>query len=107
MVKQVSLAQWSKHLESAARCGATLAGYARRHGLSRSGMYSARQTLKRRAAGGVKAQAPTGFLPVVVPALRARWTARLPNGVELALTGCDSDTGQAWLLALSRLSCGA
>ncbi len=106
MVKQVSLAEWSKHLELAVRSGETLAGYARRHGLSRSGLYSARQVLKRRSAAGMKAKAPRGFLPVVVPGLRSRWTARLPNGVELALCGGDADTEQAWLLALSRLPCG-
>ena len=107
MVKQVSLAEWSKHLELAARSGGTLADYARRHGLSRTGMYSARQVLKRRSAAGVKAKAPVGFVQVVLPGLRSRWTARLPNGVELLLTGGDADTEQAWLLALSRLPCGA
>ena len=106
MAKQVSLSEWSKHLEAAVRIGETLAGYARRHGLSRSGMYSARQVLKRRGAVAVKGKAPRGFVPVGIPGLRSRWTARLPNGVELSLSGGDADSEQAWLLALSRLPCG-
>lgn len=110
MGKQVSLAQWSEHLEAAARQGETVVSYARRHGLSLSGMYSARYTLKQRQALVVKARAPApprGFVPVVVVPSRRQLTARLPNGVELSLEDADPGTVAGWLAALARLPCGA
>lgn len=110
MGKQMSLAQWSAHLETAGRQGETVASYARRHGLSLSGMYSARHALKKRGkALVVKASAPAaprGFVPVVVP-LRGRLTARLPNGVEVTLDGGDEAAMQGVLSTLGMLRCGA
>lgn len=108
MGKHVSLAQWSEHLEAAKRRGETVVSYAGRHGLSVSGMYSARYTLKRRGAAGVKARVrPSGFVPVVVAQATYRLTACLPNGVELSLQGGEAEAVQGLLSALAMLRCGA
>jgi hypothetical protein len=106
----MSLDEWRVHLEAAQGSGMTVADYARQHGLSLSGMYSARYALKRRKAVGAQARARVahgGFVRVVVPSSRGRLTARLPNGVELALEADDEGTVQAVLSALAMLRCGA
>jgi hypothetical protein len=110
MAGLMSLEKWRVHLEAAQASGMTVVDYAREHGLSRSGMYSARYSLKRRKAVGVKARARPargGFVPVVVPRAGDRLTARLPNGVELSLNGGDTEAVHGLLSALSMLRCGA
>jgi len=110
MADLMSLDEWQDHLEAAQGSGMTVADYARRHGLSLSAMYSARYALKRRKAMGAQARgrvAQGGFVRVVAPSSRGRLTARLPNGVELALEADDPSTVQAVLSALWRLRCGA
>jgi transposase-like protein len=108
MAELMSLDEWQVHLEAAGASGMTVADYARRHGLSLSAMYSARYALKRRKAVGARARvAHGGFVRVVAPSSRGRLTARLPNGVELALEADDAGTVQAVLSALWMLRCGA
>lgn len=110
MADLMSLDEWQDHLEAAEASGITVADYARRQGLSLSGMYSARYALKRRKAVGARARARVaqgGFVRVVAPSSRGRLTVRLPNGVELALEADDEGTVQAVLSALAMLRCGA
>lgn len=109
MAGLMRLDEWQVHLESVQASGMTVADYARQHGLSLSGMYSARYTLKQRKAVGVQARprlAQGGFVPAVVPQAKHRLTARLPNGVELSLNAGDTEAVHGLLSALAMLRCG-
>ncbi len=105
--------EWLGHLRACARSGATVRGYAQRHGLSEHGMYQAAKDLRRRGAlpasrrGRSPQQSPPTFVriacaPAVSPIASApsSWRVRLPNGVVIE---AGETLGPAWLEALARL----
>ena len=83
--------EWRGHLESCARSGETVRGYAKRHGLSESAIYQAAKDLRRRGVlpkspRSRSAQKPSSFVKVsaaVHATSSGAWRARLPNGVVL------------------------
>jgi len=118
---------WSRHIETAAREGKTLATYAREQGLQAQELYAYKKRLRRRTAELERSQVvieeakkqavkSNAFVEVnlSVPsdekeARSARLLARLPNGVDVELLCGRADEGllKALIDSLWRMPCSA
>ena len=90
---------WLDHLRVCREQGHTLRGYAKAHGLSVSGLYTAHSTLKSRGALSEPARtsAPT-FVPVRIAPGGAAFRVHLPNGVVVEVPAYVEGTACATVL---------
>ena len=119
-MNQVDLKRWRPHLRAAKAAGATLAQYAREHGLSRHTLYAAQRAERdrkgvrpkalvraRAARRALPATNVRAFVPVAVSPLPARLTVRLPNGVALECHDLEGAQLGALIATLAALPCSA
>ena len=71
---------WLDHLRVCREQGQTLRGYAKAHGLSVSGLYTAHSTLKSRGFLTEPASSAPTFVPVRMTPGAAAFRVHLPNG---------------------------
>ena len=72
---------WLDHLRVCREQGHTLRGYAKAHGLSVSGLYTAHSTLKSRGVVTEPAPPAPTLVPVRIAPGTAAFRVHLPNGV--------------------------
>ena len=72
---------WLDHLRVCREQGQRLRGYAKAHGLSVSGLYTAHSTLKSRGVLTEPAPSAPTFVPVRISPGAAAFRVHLPNGV--------------------------
>lgn len=93
---------WLNHLRACEAEGKTTIEYAREHGLSPSGMYSARQDLVHK--GVLPAPGKPRFMraKMTAPIADTQWQVQLPNGATVGFCGAvQHDTLLTVLKAVS------
>ena len=89
---------WLDHLRVCREQGQTLRGYAKAHGLSVSGLYTAHSMLKSRGVlTGTAPSVPT-FVPVRIAPGGAAFRVHLPNGVVVEVPAHVEGTACATVL---------
>ena len=89
---------WLDHLRVRREQGQTVRGYAKAHGLSVSGLYTARSTLKGRGVLTEPAPSAPTFVPVRIALGGAAFRVHLPNGVVLEVPAHVERTACATVL---------
>ena len=92
---------WLAHLEAWRVRGGALKAYAIEHGLSVSGLYTARRELTRRGAwpGEAPAQRAATLVPVRLRPSPAVFRVLLPNGIAVEVPECAGPEATRALLA--------
>lgn len=78
---------WLEHLRTCEAEGKATVVYAREHGLSPSGMYSARQDLVHRGVLPAPGKPRFARARVAPPQPEAQWQVQLPNGAVVSFNG--------------------
>ena len=89
---------WLDHLRARREQGQTLRGYAKAHGLSVSGLYTAHSTLKSRGVLSEPAPSAPTFVPVRITPGAAAFRVHLPNGVVVEVPAHVEGTACATVL---------
>ena len=89
---------WLDHLRVCREQGHTLRGYAKAHGLSVSGLYTAHSTLKSRELVTEPATPAPTFVPVRIAPGGSAFRVHLPNGVVVEVPAHVEGTACATVL---------
>ena len=95
---------WLGHLRVCREQGQTLRGYAKAHGLSVSGLYTAHSTLNSRGVLSEPAPSAPTFVPVRIAPDGAAFRVHLPNGVVVEVPAHVEGTACATVLDCVRSS---
>ena len=96
---------WLEHLQACEAEGKATIEYAREHGLSTSGMYSARQDLVHKGVLPPSGKPRFVRARVAAPEPETQWQVQLPNGAAVSFRGAvQHDTLTAVLKAAAAVS---
>jgi len=96
---------WLEHLRTCEAEGKATVVYAREHGLSPSGMYSARQDLVNKGVLPAPGKPRFARARVAIPQPEAQWQVQLPNGTVVSFSGAvQHDTLTTVLQAAASLA---